>query len=69
MVFIPNFSGNPNCNIIDKWTSTKEAHKVPGLEEGKKYKLIEKTAPYGYELTEEIEFVVSNDKAISFIIK
>lgn len=27
-------------NIIDKWTSTKEAHVVNGLEEGKKYKLI-----------------------------
>ena len=49
-------------NIIDEWTSTKEAHKVPGLEEGKKYKLIEKTAPYGYELTEEIDFVVTTDK-------
>lgn len=49
-------------NIIDEWTSTKEAHKVPGLEEGKQYKLIEKTAPYGYELTEEIEFVVTTDK-------
>ena len=49
-------------NIIDKWTSTKEAHVVNGLEEGKKYKLIEKTAPYGYELTEEIEFEVTTDK-------
>ena len=49
-------------NIIDEWTSTKEAHKVPGLEEGKTYKLIEKTAPYGYELTEEIEFKVTTDK-------
>ena len=49
-------------NIVDEWTSTKEANKVPGLEEGKKYKLIEKTAPYGYELTEEIEFVVTTDK-------
>ena len=49
-------------NIVDEWTSTKEPHKVPGLEEGKKYKLIEKTAPYGYELTEEIDFVVTTDK-------
>ena len=49
-------------NIIDEWTSTKEAHKVKGLEEGKTYKLIEKTAPYGYELTEEIEFKVTTDK-------
>ena len=49
-------------NVIDEWVSTKEAHKVKGLEENKKYKLIEKTAPYGYELTEEIEFTVTIDK-------
>lgn len=55
-------------NIIDEWTSTKEAHKVPGLEEGKKYKLIEKTAPYGYELTEEIEFAVTTDKETQKVI-
>lgn len=54
-------------NIIDEWISSKEAHKVTGLEENKKYTLIEKTAPYGYELTEEIEFVVTNDKETQLI--
>ena len=49
-------------NIIDEWTSTKESHRVVGLEENKKYKLVEITAPYGYEITEEIEFTVSEDK-------
>lgn len=49
-------------NVIDEWVSTKEPHKIKGLEENKKYKLIEKTAPYGYELTEEIEFTVTTDK-------
>ncbi len=49
-------------NVIDEWTSSKEPHIVSGLEEGKKYKLIEVTAPYGYELTEEIEFEVTTDK-------
>ena len=49
-------------NIIDEWVYTKEPHKIKGLEENKKYKLIEKTAPYGYELTEEIEFTVTTDK-------
>lgn len=49
-------------NIIDEWVSTKEPHKIKGLEENKKYKLIEKTAPYGYELTEEIEFTVTTNK-------
>lgn len=49
-------------NVIDKWTSTKEPHKVKGLEEEKTYILKETTAPYGYEITEEIKFVVTTDK-------
>ena len=49
-------------NIIDKWTSTKEPHQIKGLEEGKTYILKETTAPYGYEITEEIKFVVTTDK-------
>lgn len=51
-----------NGNTIDSWTSTKTPHTVKGLEEGKKYKLIETLAPYGYELTNEIEFTVSSEK-------
>ena len=49
-------------NVIDSWTSTKEPHQVKGLEEGKTYILKETTAPYGYEMTEEISFVVTTDK-------
>ena len=49
-------------NVIDKWTSTKEPHQVKGLEEGKTYILKETTSPYGYEITEEIEFTVTTDK-------
>ena len=49
-------------NVIDKWTSTKESHQIKGLEEGKTYILKETTAPYGYEITEEIKFVVTTDK-------
>lgn len=51
-----------NNEIIDEWVSTKEPHRVVGLEENKKYKLIEKTAPYGFEITEEIAFTVTGDK-------
>lgn len=47
---------------IDKWTSTKESHRVTGLEENKTYILREITAPYGFELTEEIEFTVTDIK-------
>lgn len=49
-------------NVIDEWISTKEPHKITGLEENKTYKLIETTAPYGYEIAEEIEFTVTEDK-------
>lgn len=49
-------------NIIDEWVSTKEPHKVKGLEENKNYKLIEITAPYGFEVAEEIEFTVTENK-------
>lgn len=49
-------------NVIDKWISSKEPHHITGLEEGKKYTLTEITAPYGYEITESIEFEVSLDK-------
>ena len=49
-------------NIIDSWISTKEPHKVSGLEENKKYKLIEITSPYGFEIAEEIEFTVTSNK-------
>ena len=51
-----------NDNIIDEWVSTKVPHKVNGLEENKNYKLIEITAPYGYEIAEIIEFTVTQDK-------
>ncbi len=49
-------------NVVDKWVSGKEPHKVTGLEEGKTYTLTEKTAPYGYEVAESITFTVSTDK-------
>ncbi len=49
-------------NVVDEWVSTKEPHKVTGLEENKSYKLIEKTAPYGYEIAKEIDFTVTEDK-------
>lgn len=49
-------------NVVDKWTSTKEPHKVIGLKENGTYTLKEITAPYGYEIAEEITFTVSDNK-------
>lgn len=54
-------------NIIDKWTSTDEPHRVKGLEEGKKYILTEVTCPYGFEQAESIIFEVSTDKKTQII--
>lgn len=51
-----------NNNVIDEWTSTTEPHIVQGLVEGQEYILTEITAPYGYEVTEDVTFVVSGDK-------
>ncbi len=48
--------------IVDKWTSTKEPHKVRNLEENKTYTLKETTAPDGDEITEESEVEVSEEK-------
>ena len=54
-------------NVIENWTSTKEPHIVNELEEGKTYTLTEKTAPYGYEMTESITFTVTTDKETQII--
>ena len=53
--------------IVDKWTSTEELHYVNGLIEGQTYVLTEVQAPYGYEITKEIEFTVTQDKELQTI--
>ena len=57
-----------NGKVVDEWTSTKESHKVTGLEEGKKYTLTETTCPYGYEQAESITFEASKDKETQKIV-
>ena len=54
-------------NVIDEWISEKTPHAVKGLEEGKKYKLIEIISPYGYEIAKSIEFKVSMEKETQMI--
>lgn len=54
--------------VVDSWTSTKEDHYVSGLEEGKKYTLIETTAPKGYVKAESIEFT-AGDKDQKLVMK
>ena len=57
-----------NDNIIDEWVSSKEPHIVKGLEENKSYRLVEEIAPYGFLITETIEFTVSGDKETQKIV-
>lgn len=49
-------------NIIDKWVSSKEPHKIQGLIEGESYILHEEIAIDGYVKATDINFQVSTDK-------
>lgn len=55
-------------NVIDSWISTKTPHIVAGLVEGGRYILTEKTAPFGYYVTESIEFTVTGEKDIQKVV-
>ena len=46
--------------IIDKWTSGKEPHRILGLTAGKSYILYEEAAPDGYLTASDIEFTVAD---------
>ena len=63
-------------NIIDQWVSTEEQHTITGLSEGQTYVMKEISAPYGYEIAEEItstagdgQKVTMKDKMIRSYIK
>ena len=45
--------------VIDSWTSTNEIHKIKNLADGE-YVLTEITAPNGYEVAEDVTFIVVN---------
>ena len=45
-------------NVVEEWTSTKEAHEVTGLKTGETYTLRETVAPEGYSVTTDTTFVL-----------
>ena len=49
-------------NIVDKWETTKEPHKVSGLIEGETYILHEEKVIDGYVKATDIEFTVTENK-------
>ena len=48
-------------NIVEEWISTDKPHDIVALPDGK-YKLREITAPYGYEIGEDVEFELKADE-------
>ena len=55
-------------NIIDEWTSGKEAHKVKGLKEGETYKLHEEVCVNEYVKATDVEFKVTENKETQKIV-
>ena len=52
-------------NIVDQWTSTEEQHTITGLTEGQTYVMKEISAPYGYEIAEEITFTAGDGQKVT----
>lgn len=51
---------NANDQVVEEWTSTTEEHIVWALPDGK-YTLREITAPYGYDVAEDIQFEIKEN--------
>lgn len=51
--------------IVEEWVSTDESHIIHYLVEGKEYIMKEITAPYGYEIAEEITFVAGDGEKVT----
>jgi hypothetical protein len=54
-----------NGAVVEEWVSTTEEHIVYGLTAGETYTLREITAPYGYDIAEDIEFTVSDSEIVN----
>ncbi|WP_416327959.1 SpaA isopeptide-forming pilin-related protein [[Clostridium] innocuum] len=52
-------------SIIDEWISGKESHYIHYLIEGKEYVMKEISAPYGYEIAEEITFTAGDGQKVT----
>ena len=54
---------------VDAWTSGTEAHVINGkLIAGGKYKLVEVTAPNGYQVAEAVTFTVNKDGSLTEVV-
>src|SRR5699024_6215342 len=51
-------------NVVDKWTSTENTHKIEGLKVGSEYTLKEEIAPDGYVISNEVKFTIKDTNEI-----
>lgn len=54
--------------VVDEWTSSTEAHTIKALPEGT-YTLRETSAPYGYELADDVKVVIKEGTDVSAEMK
>lgn len=52
---------NSDDQIVEEWVSTEEPHEIKALPAGT-YTLREITAPFGYDVAEDVEFTIEDDK-------
>jgi uncharacterized surface anchored protein len=48
-------------NIVEEWTSIKDAHVIEGLKSNEEYTLREKIAPKGYKVTSDTTFTIDEN--------
>lgn len=54
--------------IFDTWVSTKQPHLIKGLEVGKTYILKETSSPYGYSISQNVEFNIKDTGEIQSVV-
>jgi len=62
------FEKDNEAAIFDTWISTKEPHLIKGLEVGKIYVLRETSSPYGFAISEDVEFTIKDTGEIQSVV-
>lgn len=66
--YLTVFEKDNNAVIVDSWVSSKEPHMIKGLEVGKTYILKETISPYGFAVSQDIEFTIKNTGEIQTVV-
>ena len=55
-------------NVVEEWTSGKEAHEITGLKTGEEYTLRETVAPEGYTVTTDTKFTIDEHGKVGVLL-